>query len=187
MMALIVTIGMWIFKPFNIPNSIAECLFLLFALALNIAPAKVFSGFTSTALWTLIPALFFGYVLLKTGLGKRIGYMVIKMFNPSYPMLILAFVIVGLALSALTPSITVRCVIIIPIAVSVIEACKRELKSKGSALILLSAWVMALVPGTGWLTGFLHGPIILGMYDAVPDLQGEPLVHGAKLISCLRY
>lgn len=171
-MALIVTIGLWIFKPLNMPNSISGCLFLLFTLALKIAPAQVFSGFTSTALWTLIPALFFGYVLIKTGLGKRIGYLVIKMFEPSYPKLILAFVIVGLILSALTPSITVRCVIIIPIAVSVIEACKLELKSKGSALLLLSAWVMAMIPGTGWLTGSLNGPIIMGMYDAVPDLKG---------------
>lgn len=170
--ALIITIGLWIFKPLNMPNSVSGMFFLLFTLALKIPAASVFSGFTSSALWTLIPALFFGFVLIKTGLGKRIGFLVMKMFNPSYPMLILAFVIIGLALSALTPSITVRCVIIIPIAVSVIEACQLELKSKGSALLLLSAWVMALVPGTGWLTGSLHGPIILGMFEAVPDLKG---------------
>jgi di/tricarboxylate transporter len=170
--ALIVTIGLWIFKPCSIPQSVAGMFFLLFTLALKIPPATVFSGFVSSALWTLIPALFFGFVLLKTGLGKRIGFMVMKLFNPSYPMLVLAFVIIGLALSALTPSITVRCVIIVPIAVSVIEACNLKLKSKGSALILLSAWVMALVPGTGWLTGSLHGPILLGMYEAVPELKG---------------
>lgn len=170
--ALIVTIGLWIFKPMSIPQSVAGMFFLLFTLALKIPSATVFSGFVSSALWTLIPALFFGFVLLKTGLGKRIGFMVMKLFNPSYPMLILAFVIIGLALSALTPSITVRCVIIVPIAVSVIEACNLKLKSKGSALILLSAWVMALVPGTGWLTGSLHGPILMGMYEAVPELQG---------------
>ncbi len=170
--ALIVTIGMWIFKPMNMPNGISGCFFLLFTLAIKVPAGSVFSGFTSSALWTLIPALFFGFVLLKTGLGKRIGYLVIQLFKPSYPMLILAFVIIGLALSALTPSITVRCVIIVPIAVAVIQACQLELKSKGSALLLLSAWAMAVIPGTGWLTGSLHGPIIMGMFDAVPDLKG---------------
>ncbi len=172
LLALIITIGMWIFKPMNMPNGISGCFFLLFTLALKVPSTSVFSGFTSGALWTLIPALFFGFVLIKTGLGKRIGYLVIQLFKPSYPMLILAFVIIGLALSALTPSITVRCVIIVPIAVSVIQACKLELKSSGSALLLLSAWAMAVIPGTGWLTGSLHGPIIMGMYDAVPDLKG---------------
>jgi len=170
--ALIITIGMWIFKPMNMPNGISGCFFLLFTLAIKVPSAKVFSGFTSAALWTLIPALFFGFVLLKTGLGKRIGYMVIQLFKPSYPMLVLAFVIIGLVLSALTPSITVRCVIVVPIAISVIQACNLELKSKGSALILLSAWAMAVIPGTGWLTGSLHGPIIMGMYEAVPGLEG---------------
>ncbi len=170
--ALIVTIGLWIFQPLNMPRSISGMFFLLFSLSLKIPAATVFSGFVSNALWTLIPALFFGFVLLKTGLGKRIGFLAMKMFNPSYPTIVLAFVIIGLALSALTPSITVRCVIIVPIAVSVIEACQLELKSKGSALILLSAWTMALVPGTGWLTGSLHGPILLGMYDGVAELKG---------------
>jgi di/tricarboxylate transporter len=170
--ALIITIGLWIFKPLNMPNSVSGFFFLMFTLALKVPATSVFSGFTSSALWTLIPALFFGFVLIKTGLGKRIGFLVMKLFNPSYPMLIMAFVIIGLALSALTPSITVRCVIIVPIAVSVIEACKLELKSKGSALLLLSAWAMAVIPGTGWLTGSLHGPIIMGMFGAVPELKG---------------
>lgn len=170
--ALIITIGLWIFKPLNMPNSVSGFFFLMFTLALKVPAPSVFSGFTSSALWTLIPALFFGFVLIKTGLGKRIGFLVMKLFNPSYSMLILAFVIIGLALSALTPSITVRCVIIVPIAVSVIEACKLELKSKGSALLLLSAWAMAVIPGTGWLTGSLHGPIIMGMFGAVPELKG---------------
>lgn len=172
LLALIITIGLWIFKPLNMPNSVSGFFFLMFTLAIKVPSANVFSGFTSGALWTLIPALFFGFVLIKTGLGKRIGFLVMKMFNPSYPMLILAFVIIGLALSALTPSITVRCVIIVPIAVSVIEACNLELKSKGSALLLLSAWAMAVIPGTGWLTGSLHGPIIMGMFGAVPELKG---------------
>ncbi|MGI6119528.1 MAG: hypothetical protein ACOYIB_02985, partial [Desulfosporosinus sp.] len=47
-------------------------------------PATVFSGFTSPALWTLIPALFLGFVLAKTGLGKRIAYLGMKSTKLSY-------------------------------------------------------------------------------------------------------
>lgn len=193
LMALIFTIGMWVFKPWGIPFSVGGSLFLLLTMAFGVPMPKVFSGFTSPALWTLIPALFFGYVLVKTGLGKRLAFLALQAFKPSYPMLILAFVLIGLALSALTPSITVRCVIIIPIAVSVIEACKLDLKSSGSALLLLSAWVMAVVPGTGWLTGSLHGPIIMGMFGSVPDLKdvvtfgswSQTMLLPAELLSAL--
>lgn len=65
-MMLIVTIGLWILKPGGIPFSMSSALFLASLLVLGLPPATVFSGFTSPALWTLIPALFFGFVLAKT-------------------------------------------------------------------------------------------------------------------------
>ena len=40
------------------------------------------AGYTSSAVWVLIPALFFGFALIKTGLGKRIAYFVLKTFEP---------------------------------------------------------------------------------------------------------
>lgn len=172
LMGLLITIGLWIFKPANIPFSVSGCLLMMILLAYGIPSNKVFSGFTSSALWTLIPALYFGYVLAKTGLGKRIAYLVMKMFNPSYKSLIIAWVIIGVVLSILTPSITVRVAIVMPIAVSCIEVCRLQGKSNGGALILLTAWSMALLPGTGWLTGSLWGPIVMGMYNSIPDLNG---------------
>lgn len=170
--ALLITLGLWIFKPLNIPFSISGCSLMIFYLLFGIDPAKVFSGFTSDALWILIPALFFGYVLVKTGVGKRIAYLVIKIFNPSYLGLTIAWIVIGLILSVFTPSIIVRIAIIMPIALNCIEVCKLEKRSNASALILLTAWAMAVIPGSGWLTGSLWGPIIMGMFNSVPDLAG---------------
>ncbi|WP_287195288.1 SLC13 family permease [Syntrophothermus sp.] len=172
LMGLIIAVGLWVFKPANIPFSVSGCLLMMIYLFYGINPTKVFSGFTSNALWVLIPALYFGFVLAKTGLGKRISYLVIKAFKPSYAGLMIAWVIIGLLLSALTPSIAVRVAIVMPLALSCVEVCKLEPRSPGRALILLTAWAMALLPGTGWLTGSLWGPIVMGMFNATPALNG---------------
>ena len=168
---ILITLGIWIFKPFDLPYSVGGLFMAAFALFLGLTPAVVFSGFTQPAIWTLVPALFFGFTLQKTGLGRRIALGIIKLFKPSYISLVLAWVIIGLILSALTPSITVRVAIVMPIAVQCCELCKLEKGSKGNSLILLTAFAMALIPGSGWLSGSLWGPFISGMINAIPEMR----------------
>ncbi len=170
LMALLVTIGFWIFKPAGISYAASGSLFMAALLALGFAPAQVFTGFTSTAVWSLIPALFFGFVLSKTGLGKRIAYLGMKSTKLSYPGILIMWAVIGVVLSILTPSITVRVVIVTPIALNCADLCGLKNGSKGRSLILLSAWAMAVIPGTGWSTGSLGGPIISGLYAGVPEL-----------------
>ncbi|MDR3019618.1 MAG: anion permease [Treponema sp.] len=169
---ILIALSIWIFKPFSLSYS-AGGLFLAFvALALGLKPAVVFSGFTQSAIWTLIPALFFGFTLQKTGLGKRIALAVIRLFKPSYISMVFAWVVIGIILSLLTPSSTVRVAIMIPIAVQCCELLLLEKGSKGNSLILLTAFSMALLPGSGWMSGVLWGPIISGMINSVLQMQG---------------
>ena len=169
---LIITLSIWIFRPFNLSYSAGGLFLAFFSLALGLKLETVFFGFTQSAPWIMITALSFGFALLKTGLGKRIALGIIKLFKPSYLSLVFAWVLIGVALSILTPSTTVRVAIIIPIAIQCCELCKLEKGSKGNALILLTAFAMATIPGTGWLTGVLWGPIIQGMINAQPGLEG---------------
>ena len=169
---IIISLSIWIFKPFKLSFSAGGLFLAFFALALGLKPGIVFSGFTQSAIWTLIPALFFGFTLQKTGLGKRIALAIIKLFKPSYISLVLAWVLIGVILSLLTPSSTVRVAIMIPIAVQCCELCKLEKGSKGNSLILLTAFGMALIPGSGWMSGVLWGPIISGMINSAPETQG---------------
>jgi len=162
---IIIALSIWIFKPFSLSYSAGGLFLSFFALALGLKPAVVFSGFTQSAIWTLVPALFFGFTLQKTGLGKRIALAIIKLFKPSYTTLVLAWVLIGVILSLLTPSSTVRVAIMIPIAVQCCELCKLEKGSKGNSLILLTAFGMAILPGSGWMSGVLWGPIISGMIN----------------------
>lgn len=169
-MMLLTTIGLWIFKPGGLPFSVSSALFMASLLILGLSPTIVFSGFTSPAVWSLIPALFFGFVLAKTGLGKRVAILGMKSTKLTYPGILFMWAVIGLALSALTPSITVRVVIVAPIALNCVDICKLPEGSKGRSLILITAWAMAVIPGTGWLTGALAGPILSGFYAAVPGL-----------------
>ncbi|WP_100065155.1 SLC13 family permease [Miniphocaeibacter massiliensis] len=171
-MLLLITIGLWIFKPFNLPFSVSGCFFMAGLLAIGVPSNIVFSGFSGTALWSLIPALFFGVALAKTGLGRRIAYFGMKSIKVTYPNILLMWMIIGIILSLLTPSITVRVVIVMPIALQCVEICKLKYNSKGRSLILITAWIMAIIPGLGWQTGSLAGPMLSGFYEAVPKLRG---------------
>lgn len=170
LMMIIITISLWIFKPFNLPMSVVSGLFLASLLIMGLAPNIVFSGFSGGSVWTLIPALFYGYALSKTGLGKRIAFFFMKSIKITYPTLLFTWTIIGVFLSMLTPSITVRVIIVMPIALNCVEACGIPKYSKGRSLVLITAWAMAVIPGTAWLTGSLAGPMLTGFYASVPEL-----------------
>lgn len=180
LIGILLTLGMWIFRPFGLPFSAGALFFAAYMLSIGMPAATVFAGFTHTAIWTLVAALYFGFVLKKTGLGRRIAFMILKLFKPTYISMILAWAVIGIALSLLTPSMTVRVAIMMPIAVNCCELCGLKPGSKGNSLILLTAFIMALVPGEGWLTGSLTGPVIQGSYESVEALKGV-LTSGSYL------
>ena len=185
--AVLISICIWVLKPFGLPYSMGALFLAAFGLICGLQPSIVFSGFTEAAVWTLVPALFFGTVLRKTGLGRNIAFSIIRLFKPSYPSLILAWVIIGVVLSIFTPSMTVRVAIMIPIAVQCCELLGLEKistgkssggqsskgqSSRGQSLLMLTAFSMAILPGSGWLTGVLWGPITQGLYHNVPQMAG---------------
>ncbi|MGO9375552.1 MAG: SLC13 family permease [Syntrophobacteraceae bacterium] len=162
-------LSFWVFRPATFPYFVGGAIILAGALLLKLPVDVVTKGYTSPALWVLIPALFYGFALLKTGLGKRIAYAVLKTFTPSYLGLTFSWFIIGLLLSALTPSITVRIAIVMPIAISLVEACRLPDNSRGSAFICFVAFSTALLPGIGWQTGSLWGIFMMGFYP--PEIR----------------
>lgn len=83
----------------------------------------------------------------------------------------LMWAVIGVVLSLLTPSIMVRVVLITPIALYCVDFCNLAEGSKGRSLILITAWLMMVIPGTAWLTGGLFGPILNGFFSTVPGLN----------------
>ena len=181
LMMLIITVGLWIFRPLGLSFGVSSSLLMAGLLAIGLTPETIFSGFSGGAVWTLIPALFFGFALAKTGLGRRIAYFGLKIFPITYPGLVAMWAVIGIVLSLMTPSITVRVVIVTPIALQSVEILGLPVRSRGRSLLLLMAWGMAMIPGIGWWTGSLAGPIISGFYAANPELGAIDFATWAKV------
>jgi anion transporter len=162
----LVCLSMWVFRGSSVPYFAGVAILAAGCLIFKLPLGTVVSGYVSSAIWVLIPALFFGFALVKTGLGRRIAYFVLTFFKPSYLTICVSWFIIGLILSLLTPSITVRLAVVMPIALGLVEACGIPDRSRGSALICLVAWGTAILPGTGWQTGSLWGIIMMGFYPA---------------------
>jgi di/tricarboxylate transporter len=163
---LAVAIALWIVRPLGLPYSATSLLFLAALLIAGVAPATAFSGFAGGAFWTLVPALFFGHALQTTGLGTRVAYFILKPFRLTLPRLLALWVVIGLVLSLLTPSMMVRVVIATPIALRCAGLCGFGKGTRERSLVLLTAWFATLFPGFGWKTGSLTGPQLQGMFTA---------------------
>jgi anion transporter len=184
----IMMIGGWLFRPWRIPNSVSGLFFLGTMLIIGVPADTVFSGFSQSALWTLIPALFFGFALQKTGLGRRIATALLRTFPSRWSTVALAWVVIGVVLSLVTPSMTVRAAIMIPIAVECCELYGLRKGSNESSFFVITALMMAIVPGNGWITGGLNGPIIQGIFESTSGLAGVVTFEswmGAALVPVL--
>lgn len=162
---IVLAVGFWATDVLN--TGITAVLALGLLIVAKIPPTAALSGFASPAFWLLLSVLFFGKAMEKTGLAKRISYGVLKIFPPTYNGIIFAFLVIGVILAFGIPSMTVRIAIMIPIAWALVKSLEIPLPSRGSALIMLSTFEMAVLPGCAILTGSLWGPYLTGLYNTV--------------------
>jgi len=162
---IVLAVGFWAADVLNTGITAVGALGLL--IIAKVPAATALSGFSSSAFWLLVSVLFFGRAMEKTGLAKRISYSVLTIFRPTYSGIIFAFLIIGFILAFGIPSMTVRIGIMVPIAWALVKSLQIPLPSKGSALIILSTFEMAVLPGCAILTGSLWGPYLTGLYASV--------------------
>jgi di/tricarboxylate transporter len=143
---------------------ITAVLVLGLLLAAGIPGSVALAGFASSAFWILVSVLFFGYAMDKTGLARRIAYRILLIFPPTYPGILFAFLTIGFVLTLGIPSMTVRTAIIMPIGWALVQALGLPLPGRGSALLVLSIFEMAVLPGCALLTGALWGPFVTGLF-----------------------
>lgn len=158
-------VGFWAADVLN--TGITAVLALGLLVAVKVPPATALSGFSSSAFWILISVLFFGRAMEKSGLAKRISYRILLVFRPTYSGITFAFLVIGFVLAFGIPSMTVRTAIMVPIAWALVQTLKLPLPSRGSALIILSTFQMAVLPGCAILTGALWGPYLTGLYNSL--------------------
>jgi di/tricarboxylate transporter len=163
--ALAIIVGGVVFWATDVMNAgITAMMVLGLMLAAGIPGSVALSGFAASAFWILVSVLFFGYAMDKTGLARRIAYRILLVFPPTYTGILFAFLTIGFVLTLGIPSMTVRTAILMPIAWALVQALGLSLPGRGSALIILSTFEMAVLPGCALLTGALWGPYLSGLF-----------------------
>ncbi|MGA8224130.1 MAG: SLC13 family permease [Candidatus Acidiferrales bacterium] len=159
-----VTVVLWIFRVLN--NGITSILMMALMILVPIRPSLVFSGFAGPPFWILLCVLFYGFAMQKTGLAQRISYWILSLFPATYTGILGAFLLIGLVLALGIPSMTVRTAIIVPIAYALVQSLGLAKRGRGSALIMITAVEMAVVPGCAFLYGSLFGPVVDSVFQA---------------------
>ena len=107
---------------------------------LNVArPAAAFGGFANDTTWYVLGALLVGGMTHVTGLGRRLGYLVVARAGASYSSILLALIIADFLLTFVVPSGVPRVVIMASVAVGLIDAFRAERTSniaRGMFIIL---------------------------------------------------
>jgi sodium-dependent dicarboxylate transporter 2/3/5 len=99
-----------------------------------------FSGFADTSPWFLFGAIAFGLMGSKSGLARRLAYLIMRRIGHSYPRLLLGLIVSNFLLTAIVPSGIARVVIMAAIAMGLIEAFgvdRRSNIARGMFVILV--------------------------------------------------
>ena len=98
-----------------------------------------FSGFSDTTPWFLFGAILFGMMASKTGLARRVAYLLMLRIGTTYSRLLLGLIVSDFVLTFLVPSGIARVVIMATVALGLIDAFGLDLTSnvaRGMFIIL---------------------------------------------------
>jgi sodium-dependent dicarboxylate transporter 2/3/5 len=100
----------WIAEP--IPHALTGLIGCYLFWVLKVVKFEVaFSGFADQTPWFLFGAGLFGMMATKTGLGRRLAYLIIRRVGTSYSRLLLGIILTSFLLTFLVPS-GIACVVI---------------------------------------------------------------------------
>jgi anion transporter len=122
--ALAITLGVviaWITQAFD--HALAGLMGCYLYWALGVVKFETaFHGFSNSTPWFLFGALLFGIMATKSGLARRLAYMVMRSMGHSYARLLLGLILSDFILTFLVPSGIARVVLMAAVALGLIEA-----------------------------------------------------------------
>ena len=181
-LAIIVwTVTYWVFEV--LPNAVTSLMMLGLMMLIGVKTSVVLGAYSGNSFWILLVVLFYGYAMQSTGLAKRLSYVILNWFPPTYVGILASFFVIGVVLSLGVPSMTVRTAIMTPIAWrALVQALKIPPKSRESSLIMISMMEMALIPGCATLYGSLWGPFFQQLFKKLAiDMQWMPWFQAMAL------
>ncbi len=114
--------------------------------SLRVVPfSTAFGGFAEDSPWFLLGAMMFGAMAAKTGLARRLGYLIMSRVGSSYSRILLGLILSDFLLTFLIPTGVARVVILAAIATGLIEAFGVERKSNiGRGLFVILTYTATI-------------------------------------------
>lgn len=163
MAIFVATIFGFILQPLPI-GAVALASVTFTALAGVLKPAEALSGFSNTTIWLIVAAFLFAKGFIKTGLGRRIAFILIKAIGDSTLKLGYTLVLSDLIISPATPSNTARAGgILFPIVRSLCTAFGSEPGStsrKVGSYLMQTAYQGNAITSAMFMTSMAGNPLI---------------------------
>ncbi len=125
--------------------------------------ATAFSAFSGSVIWVVIPALAIGTAMSKSGLLKRLVYIILSKFGTGYNQLVIGLLAAGTVTGPLIPSATAKVAIAAPLAREMSERAGFGVKTKAAAGLLTSTWIGFGSLGYAFLTGTVMTFVVIGL------------------------
>lgn len=114
-------IGSWVTHAQDVAISGLTGMYLFWASG-TVGFADAFHGFSTTTPWFLFGAILFGLMATKSGLARRLAFMVMRGIGHSYSQLLLGIILADFLLTFIVPSGIARVVIMSAVAAGLVEA-----------------------------------------------------------------
>lgn len=131
--------------------------------------AEAFAPFSGASVWLVIGAFGLSAGVAKSGLLKRLSYMILKLFPESFQGQVIALFATGLVISPLIPSLNAKAAILAPFSAQVSESMGYEKGSKGARGLYAAVAIVTTVVGMAFFSGAVPVATLIGM---MPEDQG---------------
>lgn len=181
----VATIAGFILQPLPIGAiSIIACTMLVIFGVLK--PGQALEGFSAGMIWLIVSAFMFAEGFIKTGLGKRIAYVLLARFGGSTLNVAYVLSMTDFIVAPFTPSNTARGGgIIFPITRSICAAIGSEPDSnrkRTGAFLMYSSYCAVITSACIFLTGASNNAVVVGLSK---DMFGVDITWGSWFIACI--
>lgn len=181
----VATIAGFILQPLPIGAlAIIACTMLVLLGVLK--PGDALAGFSAGMIWLIVSAFMFAEGFIKTGLGKRIAFVLLSRFGGSTLSVAYVMSATDMIVAPFTPSNTARGGgIIFPIVRSICAAIGSEPDSnrkRTGAFLMFSSYCAVITSACIFLTGASNNAVVITLSK---DMFGVELTWMSWFIACL--
>ena len=136
------------------------CAFVVFGVC---SFGDAFSPFAGSSVWLVIGAFGLSAGVAKSGLLKRLSFMILKVFPENFQGQVTALFTTGLVISPLIPSLNAKAAILAPFSAQISESLGYEKGSKGARGLFGAMAIATTILGMAFYSGAVPVFTLIGM------------------------